>query len=203
MDEISKEDLAYINDKSIEILTNEDSKIKEIGEILANDVSRKVLMKIYEGKKTASEISRALEISLPLTVYHLKKLERCELVKISHIGKSEKNKEMNHYVPRKLAIVLIPSSVNVRHTLYSILGIISRKLLLPVSFVISSLLVYSITKLDFLPGVDFGRTVMPINNDPLMILISNIDLIIALSIGGTTAWIISRFKQRQKKSLKN
>lgn len=198
MDEIPKEDLVYINDKSVEILTNEDGKIKEIGEILANDVSRKVLMKIYEGKKTASEISRALEISLPLSVYHLKKLEKCDLVKISHVGKSEKNKEMNHYVPQKLAIVLIPSSVNIRHTLYSIVGIISRKLLLPISFVVSSLLVYSITKLDFLPGVDFGRTVIPINSDPLTILISNVDLILALSIGGMTAWVISRFKQGQK-----
>lgn len=108
---MEKDDSAGISDK-IEIVSTEDKKLKEIGEILSSDTSRKILMILFNQSMTANEIAQKTEISLPLVIYHLKKMQEANVVKITNIGKNTKSHEMKYYTVDKFAIVILPKEMS-------------------------------------------------------------------------------------------
>lgn len=92
----------------VEILSTEDLKIKAIGEILSSDSSREILKILFNDSLTANQIAQKTEISLPLVIYHLKKMQEAGVVKITNIGKNTKERDMKFYTVDKLAIVILP-----------------------------------------------------------------------------------------------
>ena len=96
----------------VEILSTEDQKIKAIGEILSSDSSRMILKVLFNDSLTANQISQKTEISLPLVIYHLKKMQESGVVKIISVGKNTKSHDMKYYTIDKLAIVILPSSMS-------------------------------------------------------------------------------------------
>jgi len=101
------EDKIGIADR-VEILSTEDLKIKAIGEILSSDSSREILKILFNDSLTANQIAQKTEISLPLVIYHLKKMQEAGVVKITNIGKNTKERDMKFYTVDKLAIVILP-----------------------------------------------------------------------------------------------
>ena len=93
----------------VEILSTEDLKLKSIGEILSSDSSRAILKILFNDSLTANQISQKTEISLPLVIYHLKKMQDAGVVKITNIGKNTKSHDMKFYTVDKLAIVILPA----------------------------------------------------------------------------------------------
>ncbi|RJQ26887.1 ArsR family transcriptional regulator [Candidatus Parcubacteria bacterium] len=102
------EDPMEINDK-IEILSTDDDKIKSVGELLSSDSSRAILKLLFNDQLTANQIAQKTEISLPLVIYHLKKMQEAGMVKISQTGKNTKSHDMKYYTVDKFAIVILPS----------------------------------------------------------------------------------------------
>jgi DNA-binding transcriptional ArsR family regulator len=100
-----------ISDK-VEILSTDDEKIKAIGEILSTDKSRKILTFLFNNSLTANEISQKTEISLPLVIYHLKKMQEAGVVKITNVGKNTKSHDMKFYTIDKFAIVILPNQMS-------------------------------------------------------------------------------------------
>lgn len=96
----------------VEILSTDDSKLKSIGEILSSDSSRAILKILFNDSLTANQISQKTEISLPLVIYHLKKMQESEVVKITNIGKNTKSHDMKFYTVDKLAIVILPAMMS-------------------------------------------------------------------------------------------
>jgi len=96
----------------VEILSTEDSKLKSIGEILSSDSSRAILKILFNDSLTANQISQKTEISLPLVIYHLKKMQESGIVKITNIGKNTKSHDMKFYTVDKLAIVILPAMMS-------------------------------------------------------------------------------------------
>lgn len=96
----------------VEILSTEDSKLKSIGEILSSDSSRAILKILFNDSLTANQISQKTEISLPLVIYHLKKMQESGVVKITNIGKNTKSHDMKYYTVDKLAIVILPAMMS-------------------------------------------------------------------------------------------
>ncbi|GKS67475.1 hypothetical protein YTPLAS73_10220 [Nitrosarchaeum sp.] len=96
----------------VEILSTEDSKLKSIGEILSSDSSRAILKILFNDALTANQISQKTEISLPLVIYHLKKMQDTGVVKITNIGKNTKSHDMKFYTVDKLAIVILPAMMS-------------------------------------------------------------------------------------------
>ncbi|EPA04952.1 ArsR/SmtB family transcription factor [Candidatus Nitrosarchaeum limnium] len=92
----------------VEILSTEDQKIKAIGEILSSDSSREILKILFNDSLTANQIAQKTDISLPLVIYHLKKMQEAGVVKITNIGKNTKERDMKFYTVDKLAIVILP-----------------------------------------------------------------------------------------------
>lgn len=105
------EDPIGINDK-IEILSTDDDRIKAVGELLSSDSSRTILKLLFNEEMTANQIAQKAEISLPLVMYHLKKMQDCNVVKISQTGKNTKSHNMKYYTVDKFAIVILPSGMS-------------------------------------------------------------------------------------------
>jgi DNA-binding transcriptional ArsR family regulator len=96
----------------VEILSTEDLKLKSIGEILSSDSSRAILKILFNDSLTANQISQKTEISLPLVIYHLKKMQDAGVVKITSVGKNTKSHDMKFYTVDKLAIVILPAMMS-------------------------------------------------------------------------------------------
>jgi len=96
----------------VEIISTEDQKIKAIGEILSSDSSREILKILFNDSLTANQISQKTDISLPLVIYHLKKMQESGVVKINSIGKNTKSHDMKYYTVDKLAIIILPSKMS-------------------------------------------------------------------------------------------
>ena len=105
------EDPMGINDK-IEILSTDDDRIKAVGELLSSDSSRAILKLLFNESMTANQIAQKTEISLPLVMYHLKKMQDTGVVKISQMGKNTKSHDMKYYTVDKFAIVILPSGMS-------------------------------------------------------------------------------------------
>lgn len=95
--------------EKIEILSTEDERIKTVGELLSSDSSRAILKLLFNDQMTANQIAQKTEISLPLVIYHLKKMQDAGIVKIAQTGKNTKSHDMKYYTVDKFAIVILPS----------------------------------------------------------------------------------------------
>lgn len=95
--------------EKIEILSTEDERIKTVGELLSSDSSRTILKLLFNDQMTANQLAQKTEISLPLVIYHLKKMQESGIVKISQTGKNTKSHDMKYYTIDKFAIVILPS----------------------------------------------------------------------------------------------
>ena len=111
MDEYKEIDPVRLTEK-IEIISTEDEKIKSVGELLSSDSSRTILKLLFEDSMTANQIAQKTGISLPLVIYHLKKMQGMGIVKITNIGKNVKAQDMKYYTTTKFAIVILPSSLS-------------------------------------------------------------------------------------------
>ena len=106
-----EDDAVGISDR-VEILSTEDQKMKSIGEILSSDSSRAILKILFNDSLTANQISQKTEISLPLVIYHLKKMQESGVVKITSVGKNTKSHDMKFYTVDKLAIIILPAKMS-------------------------------------------------------------------------------------------
>lgn len=111
MSESEDQDSIRISDK-VEILSTEDDKIKTIGEILSSDSSREIMKLLFNDSMTANQIATKTSISLPLVIYHLKKMQDAGVVKITNVGKNVKSHDMKFYTVDKLAIVILPNQMS-------------------------------------------------------------------------------------------
>ncbi len=99
-----------VSDK-IDILSTEDEKLKTIGEILSSDSSRQILKLLFNNSLSANQISQKTEMSLPLVIHHLKKMQNAGVVKITNVGKNTKSHDVKFYTVDKVAIVILPSEM--------------------------------------------------------------------------------------------
>ena len=111
MKDVVEDDAVGISDR-VEIISTEDQKMKAIGEILSSDSSRAILKLLFNDSLTANQISQKTEISLPLVIYHLKKMQESGVVKITSVGKNTKSHDMKFYTVDKLAIIILPAQMS-------------------------------------------------------------------------------------------
>jgi DNA-binding transcriptional regulator LsrR (DeoR family) len=95
----------------VDIISTEDEKLKTVGEILSSDSSRSILKLLFNQSLSANEIAQKTEMSLPLVIHHLKKMQSAQIIKITNIGKNSKSHDMKYYTIDKLAIVILPSEM--------------------------------------------------------------------------------------------
>lgn len=106
-----EDDDVSVSDK-VDILSTEDARLKIIGEILSSDSSRKILHLLFNQSLTANQISQKTEMSLPLVIHHLKKMQTAGVVKITNVGKNTKSHDMKFYTIDKVALVILPTEMS-------------------------------------------------------------------------------------------
>lgn len=92
----------------IEILSTEDDKIKSIGELLSNDSSRNILKTLLDDTMTANQVAQKLGISLPLALYHLKKMQEIGIVNVT----TTKEDDTKYYTSSKFAFIITSAKVS-------------------------------------------------------------------------------------------
>src|SRR5574340_109101 len=88
--------------EKIEILSTEEDKIKSIGEILSNDSSRNILKLLLDDTMTANQVAQKAGISLPLAIYHLKKMQDLEVIGVA----TAKESDTKYYTSTKFAFII-------------------------------------------------------------------------------------------------
>ena len=108
------------------VSSDDDQKIKTVGEVLANESSR-TIMKLLAGEKemTINEISQEIELSIPLVSHHIKKMQDAGMVRVSRVGTSVKGHKMNYYCATNQSILITPPERKI-HSLFASLKKISR-----------------------------------------------------------------------------
>src|SRR5579885_2604876 len=109
LDIIKKNDNMTKDLEKMDILSLEDDKIKSIGEILSNDTSRNIMKELFKKIMTANQLSKEMNVSLPLVIYHIKKMQSLGLVKSVKTNVLEDEKQ---YSTTKFALVVLPSSTD-------------------------------------------------------------------------------------------
>ena len=68
-----------------------------LGELLANDTSRRIIEIISDRELYLAEITDALNISHPLTIYHVKKLVKAEMATVNYKKLFKRSKDHKFY----------------------------------------------------------------------------------------------------------
>lgn len=103
--ELDKKD----SEDDVEIISTDDDKIKLVGEIFSNDSSRKILKLLSnDNEMTANEIAQKNNMSLALTIHHLKRMQTAKMIKVSKTGISAKGQEMKYYAATNQAFLITP-----------------------------------------------------------------------------------------------
>jgi len=110
MDEYQETQTIGLAEK-VEIISTDDEKIKSIGELLSSHSGRNILKLLFDNVLTANQIAQKTGISLPLVIYHLKKMQDMGIVKITNVGKNIKTQDTKFYTSSKFAIVILPSGL--------------------------------------------------------------------------------------------
>lgn len=97
--------------ENIEILSNEDERLKLIGEILSNESSRNIFKLLISDELTAYEIVKKTNLSLSLVLHHINKMRSAGIVKISKISQTIRNQDMKHYTA-KSGILILPQTIS-------------------------------------------------------------------------------------------
>lgn len=106
MTETPGEDVQDDSDE-IRIYSNNEERIKLLGDVLANNVSRSIFLLLVKDEMPAGRIADKTGMSLALVMHHLEKMQSAGIVRVSKVSKNVKNRDMKHY-RAVLAILIVP-----------------------------------------------------------------------------------------------
>lgn len=98
--------------KNFLLVSLEESKAKELAQIVSNDVCRRILDHLSAKAKGATETEIAKEMGIPLSTvhYNLKQLLQSGIVTAGEFHYSEKGREVLHYSLANKYIIIAPSA---------------------------------------------------------------------------------------------
>ena len=106
------------------LVSLEESKAKELAQVLSNDTSRRILDYLAERHDASeSQMAKELDMPMPTVHYNLKHLVEAKLVQAKEFHYSEKGKEVLHYSLANRYIIIAPksSALGIRDKLKSLL----------------------------------------------------------------------------------
>ncbi|MEO9307589.1 MAG: winged helix-turn-helix domain-containing protein [Nitrososphaera sp.] len=190
---------------SIDILTTDDERLNIIGEELSNETGRAILSKLFDGINSVSDISSALNTSIPLVRWHIMRLSQVGLVKISDTKLSQKNKPVHYYEPTKFALIIVPSKVMksgvYSEILKSALKKIYKHLPMFATFVGTTVGFYLLKTSNQQNGYSYDLRAFPGKE----LFYINSDLVISLMVGALSAigmFVVLKWRNSKKRNIK-
>lgn len=98
--------------KNFLLVSLEESKAKELAQIVSNDICRKILDYLAAKEKHATETEVAKDMGIPLSTvhYNLKQLLQSGIVKAEEFHYSPKGREVLHYSLANKYIIIAPKA---------------------------------------------------------------------------------------------
>jgi len=81
----------------VKIITLSDESLKDLGELLRNETSRKIILALAEEGMIINQIAEKTNLSVSLVINYMKKLKRLGLVDITQKKIRKKTKKHNYY----------------------------------------------------------------------------------------------------------
>jgi DNA-binding transcriptional ArsR family regulator len=218
----NEKDITIKLEDTVEILTTDDARLGIIGEELSNEMGRAILVKLFDGVDSVSEIATSLNASIPLVRWHIQRLLKVNLISVDHFDISGKNRKVQRYRPTKFALIIIPSNVAKSEIYSNVLKSAVKKIYKTISavvvFVASTIVIYQLTNrgtvstttntnqfpnstsliITGLPNATTTQISQLPNINPLF----NQDLVFSLIVGsviGVSTWICLRLLSKKKK----
>ncbi len=100
--------------KNFLLVSLEESKAKQLAQIVSSDVCRRILdhLSVKDSHATEVEISRELSIPLSTVHYNLKQLLQSGIVKAEEFHYSQKGREVLHYSLANKYIIIAPTAAD-------------------------------------------------------------------------------------------
>lgn len=110
--------------EEIEIFSLPDERLKLLMEELSNETSQSIIKCILEGNRTAGEIASMTNLSISLVAYHLERLLKTGIIKISNVEMNSKNRATKVYNSTKTTIVIkLQKDSNLSNKIKSLLAL--------------------------------------------------------------------------------
>ncbi|OUJ18138.1 Transcriptional regulator containing HTH domain ArsR family [Methanonatronarchaeum thermophilum] len=105
-----------LEDPSVLELGSEEAEV--VLDALSSKTTREIFLRIYDDPCAVSDIASETGNSIQNVKYHVDKLKKAGLIKVTGTWYSETGNEMNVYSPKDEAIVLVASNMEVEETLH-------------------------------------------------------------------------------------
>jgi len=111
-------------DKKFILVSMDDKKSKELGAVISNDTSRKILNLLGEKSDiSAQQIAKKLKLNLSTVTYNLKHLREQGLIKHSDFAWSDKGRRIELYSLANKIVIIAPKGFDFKDTLKKIIPI--------------------------------------------------------------------------------
>ncbi|MBT4174911.1 winged helix-turn-helix transcriptional regulator [archaeon] len=111
-------------DKKFILVSMDDEKSKELGAVISNDTSRKILDLLGEKSDiSAQQIAKKLKLNLSTVTYNLKHLREQGLIKHSDFAWSDKGRRIELYSLANKIVIIAPKGFDFKDTLKKIIPI--------------------------------------------------------------------------------
>ena len=131
-----------MNEEKFILVNLEDTKSKELAQVISSDTARKILNLLSEKPLSETDISQKLQIPLPTAHYNIKQLLKADIVEIKDFLWSEKGKKIQLYqLSNKLIIIAPKNSSSFTDKLKEILPVTLSGLLVSIGIYLYGLLI--------------------------------------------------------------
>jgi len=103
-------------EESYVITSLDDEKAKEIGQIIANPTSRRILNMLAEKNATETDISAELKLPLSTVSYNIQQLLKSGMIEIKNFYYSSKGNKINVYTLARKIILIAPKNVEIKRS---------------------------------------------------------------------------------------
>lgn len=111
---LNTDSLLINEEQNFQVFSNDDDRLKILGEIFSNESSRKILALLLDKELTIMNISKELGISANLIIHHLKKMVSSDIVSITKETKNRRGRPLRFY--RAKSTIVIASKDTLNHT---------------------------------------------------------------------------------------
>tara|TARA_Y100000310_G_C20683179_1_gene817331 strand:- start:425 stop:994 length:570 start_codon:yes stop_codon:yes gene_type:complete len=111
-------------DKKFILVSMDDEKSKELGTVISNDTSRKILDLLGEKSDLSpQQIAKKLKLNLSTVTYNIKHLKEQGLIKASDFAWSDKGRKIELYSLANKIVIIAPKGFDFKDTLKKIIPI--------------------------------------------------------------------------------
>nr|BAJ49463.1 transcriptional regulator [Candidatus Caldarchaeum subterraneum] len=184
-----KVNLSKNSDELIKVFSADDERIKIIAEELSNELSRRILNLLSDGEISLSQIASQLDINIQTADYHVQRMVRSGLARITRVERGAKGNEVKFYTAVNAAVVILPVTTEEKRR--RLLQLIRKKafkaLVKHLLYAVAAFMITSITMYMSMASIIIAPQLPP-SISPF--IKQNLELYASILIGGVVSLVV-------------